>query len=479
MPVNTKHAEYLHYAEAWRKCEIFKEGSDAVKEAGTEFLPRLSGQNSQEYDAYRMRAMMFNPTERTIQGLVGAVFGREPTLHINEKEDREYFDSLPKERCSFIDFAKAITTEVINKSRVGILVDVDKEGGDPYVLSYNCLSIINWKTPVINGELTATLIVLEDPEPVQGNDEFEVVMKERYRVLRLVEVDGTYEYQQELWTKLEGKTSGNGDHFVKSETIIPTRNGRPLERIPFIVINASHLGFKVEKPMMLDLVNLNWSHYLSSADLEHGRHFTGLPTAWIAGFPAKTRLQIGSTTAWVSNNPKATAGYLEFTGQGLAALEKALEQKEKLIAILGARFLEPQTDSVESSETHKIRRQGENSILAGIANTISSGLSQIVQIAYEWQTGTKVNVRVALNNEYTTVTADPQMLTALLAAMQQGRMSFTTWFFNLKKLQLVPPERTMEDEMNEIEMMVGELSGTTTDMDNDQPDNNKPDNNAI
>jgi len=41
-------------------------------------------------------------------------------------------------------------------------------------------------------------------------------------------------------------------------------------------------------------------------------------------------------------NADAKVGYLEFSGQGLGALEKALDHKEKLMAILGSRLLEGQ-----------------------------------------------------------------------------------------------------------------------------------------
>ena len=37
-------------------------------------------------------------------------------------------------------------------------------------------------------------------------------------------------------------------------------------------------------------------------------------------------LRIGSSTAWVSETPGATAGFLEFTGQGLTTFERAMDR---------------------------------------------------------------------------------------------------------------------------------------------------------
>jgi hypothetical protein len=66
------------------------------------------------------------------------------------------------------------------------------------------------------------------------------------------------------------------------------------------------------------------------ADLEHGAHFTGLPTPIITGhnLGEDETFSIGSTTAWVLPNEYTDVKYLEFTGQGLGALESRLVSKD-------------------------------------------------------------------------------------------------------------------------------------------------------
>ena len=86
-------------------------------------------------------------------------------------------------------------------------------------------------------------------------------------------------------------------------------------------------------------------------------------------------LRIGSGVAWVSQRSDAKAGYLEFTGAGLASLERALEQKEKQMAILGAKLLEGQRPGVIAAETARINNQGEISTLARIASSIEQALT--------------------------------------------------------------------------------------------------------
>lgn len=448
--VNSEHPEYKDFKPLWDKCILVQEGEEAVKEAGTMFLPRLKKQDDEDYQAYKARALFFNAVDRTLGGLVGAVFSRLPIMHIDGKEDKEFFDSLSIDKKPFVDFAKKVFMEVLNPSRVGLLGDVSSDGGEPYIVMYNAEAIINWKEETINGVKQLTLVTLR--EEILGDDpkdEFGHVTKTQWRVLDL---DSENRYRQRLFIQSEE----DKDVFIQvGSDIYPTKQGIPLNFIPFVIINPSHLGTKVVKPIALDMVNVNLSHFRSSADLEHGRHFTGLPTAWVAGFsPKTTNLVIGSQMAWVSSNPQANAGFLEFTGQGLGALENALKEKEKLLSVLGARLLEPQTLTVESAQTHMIKKFGENSILSNIADTVSAGITWMCQVIADWRNLNR-KIRVELNKEYTQVTADPQLLSALLALLQQGAISFDTLFYNLKRLQLVPVERTKEDEEALIDLWSG------------------------
>jgi hypothetical protein len=462
MPVDTQHQQYKHYYAQWDKCIAVREGEEVIKLRGTDFLPKLDKQKDQQYTDYKTRAMFYNAVERTVQGLTGAVFAKMPIFHIDSEEDQDFFDSLTLDRTPFIDLAKAAFTDVLCPSRVGLFADVpigDADGNEAYLVMYDALSIINWREDVINGKLTLTQVVLHENITVDGDDEFDHDTEEQWRVLELVYLNERWVYQQRIFRRSPAPETR--DKFILINTIYPTKHGVPLDHIPFVIINPTKIGARVEKPICIDMVNVNLSHFRSSADLEHGRHFTGLPTAWVAGFdPKRAELTIGSSMAWVSANPNAHAGYLEFTGQGLSTLENALRDKEKLLTILGARILEGQKDAVENAETQKVRRLGENSILANIADTVGMGLTIIVQEIADWR-GKIGRIRIELNKEYTSIKVDAPTITAVMGLLQNGAMSYDTFFYNLKQWQMVPTERTIEDELNLIEARKSAMGLTT------------------
>ena len=113
-------------------------------------------------------------------------------------------------------------------------------------------------------------------------------------------------------------------------------------------------------------------------------HFTALPTAWVSGFDKGSTLRIGSSTAWVTETQGATAGFLEYTGQGLTTFERAMDRDERLMAVLGARLLEGQRRVGETAAAIELRHSGENSVLSNLAISVSASLTQVLRWAYWW-----------------------------------------------------------------------------------------------
>jgi len=468
MPVESSHPEHAKYGKKWKKYRLVIEGEDAVKEAGTEFLPSLEGQSSSlntdsggnSYRAYKDRASFFAAAARTVDGIEGAVFRKDPVVKFPESR-ADFLDSVGKEGAPLNTFAKKVFNNTLIVGRHGVLLDMPEKAaanGAPYFSSYSAESILNWRTAKINGKETVVMVVLRETamEP-DSADQFLLKEKIQIRVLRLgvasgdigeSEGDSIY-YYVELYQEQEG--SADKEKFVLVNTIIPKLRGVKIDYIPFVFFGPKELSTGVQKSPIADIIAINISHYRSSADLEHGRHFTALPTAWVAGFPATTELKIGSTVAWVSEEPNATAGFLEFTGKGLGAIETALESKEAQMAVLGARLLEEPKKAVESADTHMIRKGGEESVTASLSRTMSAGFTQLLVWAAEWMGLSETEIDCEFNRDYSSVEMTPQMLQALMMALQSGNLSRDTWIYNLKRGEILPEGRTVEEEFDLID----------------------------
>lgn len=454
--VKTAHPEYDAMATKWQRCRDTVAGNDAVKAAGTRYLPRLADQTDTDYQAYKTRASFFNATWRTIQALTGMLFRRPPVVETSESVNALLKD-VTMSGISFITFAQQIAMETLTVGRVGILVDYPSQSTEgmtaaeaaklnlrPVMQRYETESIINWKTAWIGNKTALTLVVLTEDAALEGN-EFEHKTETRYRVLDLF--NGAYRVRV---FRIDDK----GEDEQIGGDIFPVMSGKPLDFIPFFFLGVDDTTPQLDLPPFLDLVDLNLDHYRMSADHKHGLHFTGLPTGVITGYRPENendKLYVGAAHFLVLPDPQAKASFLEYTGQGLSAIVEELERTEAQMAILGARLLTSEKKATETSQTAQIHRAGEGSVLSSIASTISGALTQALTLFSKWA-GSDTECTVELNQEFLPPEMTPQELSALLSGWQMGApgLSDQGLFDILQKREVVASDVTLEEEQARI-----------------------------
>jgi hypothetical protein len=334
-----------------------------------------------------------------------------------------------------------------------------------YATAYRAEDILNWRVERVNGRNVPTMIVLrESTSPQSGEgDRFASDVMEQLRVLRLVPGDGTegtngWRYVVEIWRQEEA-AAGRVDakaavKWVLFESRVPLRLGRPLPLIPFVYHGPRHSLPDVDWMPLNDLMVLNLDHYRLDADFKHGLHYTALPTAWVAGFQNTGTLTIGSRVAWVSENEKANAGFLEFSGDGLGTFERAIERDERQMAVLGTQALENQVRVAETATAIMLRQAGENSVLGNIASSVSESLTQVMRWVYWWNSTetlpemvTDGQVLVELNTDFGVTGMQSGELAAVVKAWKDGAISQDSMLELFRKREILPEGRSNADEV--------------------------------
>lgn len=437
--VDTKHPDYDKHFPDWKLIRDTIEGDLRA------YVPKLEGQSKDEFNAYVDRPSFYNATSRTLDALVGLMFSKPPEF-IAPKELEEIAKNITLNGESVEEFAKIICKENLQTARGGVMVDMpnvyrgsfskadeEKLKLRTYARYYNAESIINWDTISVNGIEVLTQVVLEEGY-LKTTNEFTKEAKTRWRVLDLFE--GVY--RQRVF---EDSGTGTTKNILQVSEVTPIVNGSTINYIPFVFIGITSLKPLIEKSPILDLVKVNVSHFKNEVDLEHGAHFTALPTAWIAGYqPAENEvLKIGSTSVWIFSEPSAKAEYLEFKGDGLQTLEKRSEVKEKRMATLGARLLLDEKKTAEATETVAMRSSGERAVLISSAITISQGIKKVLELIAEWEQ-ISGDVSFEINTDYNLTTIDPQLLAQLMAGVQGGIIPLQVLYYNIKQGELMPDE---------------------------------------
>jgi len=466
MAVNTSHKAYDANRHKWQRCRDVIEGRDAVIQqlkssarfqsgarysgslyspdfTANDYLPRLLNQTDQEYVAYKERAGFFNATGRTLDAFTGMIFSKDPTYKLPTAIEA-FADDITLSGTNLREFSEQVVEQQIAVGRVGLMVDYPSNtpanltvavaealNVRPFLRWYSAESVINWRSSYINGAETLTLVVLREVVNVH-QDEFVSDDVTQYRVLDLTEQG----YRVRMI---------NEENDLLDE-VYPLQQGRPMRYIPFTVLGANSASTEVQKPPLLDLVDTNLAHYRNSADYEHGLHFTGLPTPYVAGVQLAEgqTLSIGSMTAWVFPDPSAKAEYLEFKGDGLKTLQQALKDKEQRMAVLGARMLADDKRTAEAFGTLELRTAGERSILASISRSASDAIERSLNWMAQW-VGAPQEAEFNLNTDFGAARMAPQMVSALLGAYQGDAMPLSVLFDNFQRGELVNPQMEFEE----------------------------------
>ena len=398
----------------YKKIRDCLSGSDKIKKAGPVYLPipnasDKSPANVQRYAGYKERAVFYNVSRRTLAGLSGQVFARDPVSEIPDQLDAVEKDATGT-GVSAAQQAKRLLNYTLAYARAGIYVDYPNTGEEgaskleldtgvirPTITVADPSTVVNWRTITIGAKTLYSLIVIAEQWPFH-DDGFEIKHGCQFRVMALeyqtsangVPVMGSTRYRVEIYRE-NSPTVWNGDAIPKGKSFhlkegpfYPTGpDGLPIEEIPFMFVGSENNDSEVDNPQFIDLCELNIAHYRNSADYEEACYVMGQPTYWFSGLTEewmKTvlggEIKLGS---WGGVPlPSGSQGGLLQMNPNTMPFE-AMGHKEAQMVALGAKLVEGKTVQRTATEARQ-DEAAETSYLSATAKNVSAAMTW----AFEW-----------------------------------------------------------------------------------------------
>jgi len=444
------HPSYDAFAPSWRLMRDCMAGEDEVKAKGEAYLPMKSGTRAisdvalrqAAYDAYKLRAEFPELVAPTVRGAVGTMLDQAPVIELPTSmeglRERATRDGLALEALH-----RRIATELMVMGRYGVLPGISANGS-PYLAGYVAEAITNWDT---DDEQRPDWLILNESRLELDRATGKWKRREQYREC-FVE-NGRYGARE--WVK-----SSSG--WSATEAVeAATRKREALNELPFVFIDTNDLTPDPDDVPLYGLGKLAVRVYRLDADYTFALHMTSEPTPWANGFadPAEAvkngqaPTTLGSSKLWLLPEG-ATAGYLEFTGPGLDAQQRAIQNSLDRAIIFGANLLADTGKTAESGEAIKLRLGNQTSTLKTIAMTSAAGLERALRNLATWVGEDPEKVVVTPNLDFFDHTLSPQEILAIVSGWQSGAFSKQTMFDRFKKGELVPAERTFEEEQELI-----------------------------
>ena len=122
-----------------------------------------------------------------------------------------------------------------------------------------------------------------------------------------------------------------------------------------------------------------------------------------------------------------------------------MEDKEKQMAVLGAKLLETPKAGIESADAIRLRSSGESAALSNISYSTERGMEQCLKWMAMWEGANPEDVEVTMNRDFMDTKLDPNTLSALVKAWKDGALTDSDLLDNLKKGEIASMETKPED----------------------------------
>ncbi|MBP0943101.1 DUF4055 domain-containing protein [Pseudomonas alliivorans] len=466
--VSFKRPEYIEALDRWLIVRDVCAGQHRVVDR----LPYInrhdkSEENVERNNAYRERAVFKNATGHTRNGLIGLAFHKDPTLTV--PKNLEYLqDNANGAGVSIYQQSQGSLERVLEAGRHGLFVDFHEDsgiGGRSVILTYTAEDVINWRTGMVDGHNVLIMVVLREMN--EEPDGFGLKCTEQFRELALGE-DGLYVCR--VWRRKGPR--GGGPLEVVEEYMPKGKSGR-LKEIPFTFIGAQNNDPSIDESPLYDIAMINLGHYRNSADYEDSVFWCGQAQPWISGVDEQWLAMARREGVYVGSRSPIPVPAGETFGfaqpQPNTLVKEAMADKNQMMIELGARMVVASLTAKTATES-----RGDQSASTSVLAICVSNINEAYTRALGWCAqflGVNGKTAYSVNQEFVELSADPQMITALVGLWQSGGFAKADLRGYLRKLGLIAPERTDKQIDGELQEQTDNLG---LDDDEDLNDGGQP-----
>jgi len=451
MEVDKKNPKYEKLHHVWDRIKDFCEGQDAVKARKQTYLPALpsqmqpveqAGLNNRFrtlYDLFLEKATVWPGVSKTLRAYIGILSRKAPKV----QAPQDYIDVFALDGEDIYTVSTWVARGVMKYGVAGLLIDYPETADRPFVVKYRAHDILNWDYMISNGGKQLSHVSLVER---WGDGPEEIIHLN-------IEAVGDNDNQTPGYVvrkfELQDVPGKHDREWVQVGTpIVPLMDGQPMPFIPFVPITEAGQVLDYDYPMLTDVTNLNLAHYQNDAEYRNALTFAGRPTPCVAGLivqEGQDKITLGTSTV-LQFEQGGTWGMLGLDdASGINAIRQAGQDLQTDMAVAGSRALMSDPKGVEAAETASIHREGEHGQLSNVANVVSGGIRQALEVMALWgnQPG---DIEFEMNTDFNPLNIDAQTLSILWQMYMGGSISFDLFYYNLQRGELTPDLRSADEE---------------------------------
>ena len=417
----------------WGVMAAVTRGTNYIRDLCETYLPQEPREDDDAYETRVDRSVLSPYTNRLIETAAGAIL-RKP-IHIEGDpywlEISQNIDGLGS---NINEYARRALVSSLTYGHSAILVDYPAAtearnlaeeramGRRPYFVHVDAPQIWGWRKESGTNRLLQVRIHDYDVRPL---NEFGEEQVEEMRVI--------YPGRYDLYTL--------GQEVVE----FTATGGYSLDEIPLVPIYSNRRGLLVSQPPLLDIANLNITHYQRQADLIHALHIAAMPTLVLEGWDDTTGSATMGVNYAIAMQPGNKAYYVQADATSFDAQMAELQSLEQQMSTLGVTKLFGQKFVAESAEAKRIDQAQSNSVLSIISQELESALNQAFQFAAQYVGIEAPEITIDRDFDYYRLIG--QDVSVLAQLNQAGKISDAMLLEILRRGEVLPDNINIEDEM--------------------------------
>jgi len=365
------------YNSMYQMVDTVYQGTDAMRDAGTLYLPKEPSESTANYNSRLNRSVLFPAYSRTIKQAVGKAFATTPAMTLPESLDYMRVD-CDQTGSGLEYFTKSLLEEAINFGISYILVDYPSTDHElsladeydqnirPYFVKINPLAVLDIKLDYINNKVELVKFSFTEMVEDQEGDQIE----QRKDFIRLE--DGVYvrTYQ-----------------FINNKEELIYQGKISLDIIPVVPVYGNKVNPYFGTPVLLDLAFLNILHWQKQSDVENILHSVACPILFIKGVDAGTNedgtpktIQISPNSTYSTSDSNADIKWVEPSGGGIKVVMESADKLIDNMSVMGLDLtvIKPGT---ETATGRLLDAAESNSILKSITIDLEWSIYQALIIA--------------------------------------------------------------------------------------------------
>ena len=420
----------------WQTMAAVTRGTSYIRDLSETYLPQEPREDDDAYQTRVDRSVLSPYTSRLIETAAGTIL-RKPIQIEGDPYWVELSQNIDGIGSNLDEYARRALVSSLTYGHSAVLIDYPAATGArnlaeeramgrrPYFVHVDAPQIWGWRqeSTMPGSPLTQIRIHEYTTRPLNDFGEEQI---EQMRVI--------YPGRYDLYTLGQDvvEFSQTGDYS--------------LDDIPVVPIYSNRRGMLRSQPPLLDIANLNITHYQRQADLIHALHIAAMPTLVLEGWDDTTGSATMGVNYAIAMQPGNKAYYVQSDATSFDAQMNELNSLEAQMSTLGVTKLLGQKFVAESADAKRIDQAQSNSVLAIISQELESALNQAFDFASRY-----VGIeppRIKVDRDFDFYRLIGQDVSVLSQLNESGKISDRLLLDVLRRGEVLPDNVDIEAELN-------------------------------